>query len=43
MSISDVVEICVSEAESAFYYCDSFGFKRVPFDKERCAGRAYDE
>lgn len=43
MSISDVVEICVSEADSAFYYCDSFGFKRVPFDKERCAGRALDE
>lgn len=37
MSVSDVVEICVSEAESAFYYCDSFGFARVQFDKALCA------
>lgn len=42
MSISDVVEICVSEAESAFYYCDSFGFARVQFDKALC-GRLGDE
>lgn len=42
MFVSDVVGICVSEAESAFYYCDSFGFARVQFDKALC-GRLGDE
>lgn len=43
MSVSDVVEICVTEAASAFYYCDSFGFRQVPFDRGRCARRTFDE
>ena len=33
LSVSDVVEIIRSDEESSFYFCDSFGFKPVSFDK----------
>lgn len=35
MSISDVVEVHGSDSGSSFYYCDTFGFKRIAFDKEK--------
>lgn len=34
LSVSDVVEICDGE-KSGFYYCDSFGFQKIPFDIEK--------
>ncbi len=34
LSVSDVVQICDGDAPG-FYYCDSVGFKEVPFDIER--------
>lgn len=33
LSVSDVVEIIHSDEDSHFYFCDSFGFKPVSFDK----------
>ena len=33
LSVSDVVEMIRSDEESSFYFCDSFGFKPVSFDK----------
>ena len=33
LSVSDVVEIIRSDEDRNFYFCDSFGFKPVPFDK----------
>ena len=33
LSVSDVVDIIRSDEESSFYFCDSFGFKPVSFDK----------
>ena len=33
LSVSVVVEIMCSDEDSNFYFCDSFGFKPVPFDK----------
>ena len=33
LSVSDVVEVINAPDTSAFYFCDSFGFKLVAFDK----------
>ena len=38
LSVSDVVEICddaVSGLKKGFYFCDSFGFKKVAFEPEK--------
>lgn len=35
MSVSDVVEVYHSSGESQFYFCDSFGFQEIGFDKEK--------
>lgn len=34
MSVSDVVEIIDSDNQSKFFFCDSFGFKEIEFDKK---------
>ena len=34
MSVSDVVEF-EKEGKSTFYFCDSFGFKEIDFDKKK--------
>lgn len=37
LSVSDVVEVCESErVENGFYFCDSFGFKKISFDATLC-------
>ena len=40
LSVSDVVEVIDKNNEfentSNFYFCDSFGFKRIEFDPEKC-------
>ena len=33
LSVSDIVEIIRSDEDRNFYFCDSFGFKPVSFDK----------
>lgn len=33
LSVSDVVEVVSNSNRSKFYYCDSFGFKRIKFKK----------
>lgn len=36
LSVSDVVEIIESDSmKSGFYFCDSFGFREVPFEPEK--------
>jgi len=38
MSVSDIVEVVSSDSEDikpGFYFCDSFGFKEVPFEPEK--------
>lgn len=36
LSVSDVVEVIEAEkVEKGFYFCDSFGFKEVPFEPEK--------
>lgn len=38
LSVSDVVEICDDTTpglKKGFYFCDSFGFKKVPFEPEK--------
>lgn len=35
MSVSDVVELATSDGDSEFFFCDSIGFKKIPFDKKR--------
>ena len=35
MSMSDVLEIVRTPAESDFYFCDSVGFEQVQFDREK--------
>lgn len=36
LSISDVIEVVESEkVKPGFYFCDSFGFKEVPFEPEK--------
>lgn len=37
LSVSDVVQICDenSSVEQGFYFCDSFGFKKVDFEPEK--------
>lgn len=42
LTTSDVVEVISSEVEAGFYYCDTFGFARIQFDKALC-GRLGDE
>lgn len=39
MSVSDVVEISDPEKGEDFYFCDTFGFRQVTFEKDRCIGR----
>ena len=34
LSVSDVVEVCDGK-HKGFYYCDSFGFKKIDFDTEK--------
>lgn len=35
LSVSDVIEVVKSDScEPGFYYCDSIGFKEIPFDPE---------
>ena len=34
MSVSDILEVQDSPAESRFYFCDTFGFPQVSFQKE---------
>ena len=37
LSVSDVVEIGEGEAiAKGFYFCDSFGYKKVDFDSSKC-------
>jgi|GEM_PF-2541632 len=33
MSVSDVIEIKEADKDSQYYFCDTFGFVRVPFDR----------
>ena len=35
MSVSDIVEVQDSPGESRFYFCDTFGFPQISFQKER--------
>lgn len=35
MSVSDVVEIIDSDKQSKFFFCDSFGFKEIDFNKKK--------
>ena len=35
MSVSDVLEIVDSDNQSKFFFCDSFGFKEIDFDKKK--------
>lgn len=35
MSVSDIVEVQDSPGESHFYFCDTFGFPQISFQKER--------
>lgn len=36
LSVSDIVEVIKApDTESGFYFCDSFGFKSVPFDSDQ--------
>ena len=39
LTASDVVEIIGADGNSSFFFCDSFGFKRVSFAKEKTSGR----
>ena len=34
LSVSDVIEV-VEENHSTFYYCDTIGFREIPFDTSR--------
>ena len=37
LSVSDIVEVKNSKTiEDGFYFCDSFGFQKVEFDKNLC-------
>ena len=37
LSVSDIVEVKISKTiEDGFYFCDSFGFQKVEFDKNLC-------
>ena len=38
LSMSDVVEIISGEIKPGFYYCDTYAFKKIAFEKERCIG-----
>ena len=35
MSVSDVLEIVDSDNQSKFFFCDSYGFKEIDFDKKK--------
>ncbi|WP_314724598.1 YodL domain-containing protein [Enterocloster bolteae] len=39
LSVSDVVEVFRSSEESEFFFCESAGFVRIEFDKNRTAHR----
>lgn len=43
LSMSDVVEVISEEVEPGFYYCDTYAFKKIAFEKERCIGGDEDE
>lgn len=36
LSVSDVIEVVQNNGKSVFYFCDSFGFKRINFNPEKC-------
>ena len=37
LSVSDIVEVSDSKSvENGYYFCDSFGFKKVEFDASKC-------
>lgn len=45
MSVSDVLEVVSSDDKDikpGFYFCDSFGFKEVPFEPEKAVAGPYD-
>ena len=35
LSVSDVVEIALTEGKSEFYYCEPIGFRQIRFEKGR--------
>ena len=35
MSVSDVVELSGAAGDNEFFFCDSIGFKKITFDKEK--------
>jgi len=35
LSVSDVVEIIGSDGKSEFYFCDTIGFEKIKFRKEK--------
>lgn len=37
LSVSDVVEVYGDDKLAGFYFCDSFGFKKVDFEPDLCA------
>lgn len=38
LSVSDVIEMVRSPEKSSFYFCDSFGFSLIPFDRAKVPG-----
>lgn len=36
LSVSDVVEVIAENGESEFHFCDSFEFRKVDFEPEKC-------
>lgn len=43
MSVSDVVEFVHTADKSVFYFCDSFGFKQVEFNKLAVSANSIQE
>ena len=41
LSVSDVVEIIGSDGKSEFYFCDSVGFAKIKFRKEKNSNTKY--
>lgn len=41
LSVSDIIEVVSSDKiEKGFYYCDSIGFKKIPFESDRAKNRS---
>jgi len=38
LTVSDVVELCDDNVKSRFFYCETFGFNEVNFDKSAVRG-----